>query len=303
MKKSLFLILALLLILSACGKPAGSETTAPETTMPETTVPETTAPETTAPETTVPPAAAEPTKDEILSAVRAWLGENCSFTIEGNFTQLGMYGFSQTITQTTGQDGSFFFATEFRQWDHTSDYEQIQLGEYFYRTESGSLICYARMDGGQIQRSVLGIGEALSLSQGKLQMVGPEALLPEWGQPCGELGQTESGNLLVKVALPLQTLLRENSFSAAFLSATLNMAWQPFDQETQVTIFCEAEVRPDTMQPVSIRYDLNALKPWVLSDGSISGEFALGTELLYLRYHFDYAMDESVKAPEGWELA
>ena len=293
MKKSLFLILALLLILSACGKPAGSETTAPETTMPETTVPE----------TTVPPAAAELTKDEILSAVREWLGENCSFTIEGNFTQLGMYGFSQTITQTTGQDGSFFFATEFRQWDHTSDYEQIQLGEYFYRMESGSLICYARMDGGQIQRSVLGIGEALSLSQGKLQMVGPEALLPKWGQPCGELGQTESGNLLVKVALPLQTLLRENSFPAAFLSNTLNMAWQPFDQETEVMIFCEAEVHPDTLQPVSIRYDLNALKPWVLSDGSISGEFALGMELLYLRYHFDYAMDESVKAPEGWELA
>ena len=69
MKRMLALILAVSLLLCACGsKPA--ETTAPPTTVPETTVPVTTAPpETTVPptteapaETTVPPTTAAPTE-------------------------------------------------------------------------------------------------------------------------------------------------------------------------------------------------------------------------------------------------
>lgn len=53
MKRTLALILCLLL-LTGCGKPAAAETTQPETTVPETTQPETTLPPETEAETEAP---------------------------------------------------------------------------------------------------------------------------------------------------------------------------------------------------------------------------------------------------------
>jgi len=93
MKKLLSLILALMLLLSACGG-APAETTEPETTEPETTVPATTVPETTEPETTEPPVVYfNPLNGEILQ--EPYTGRVFAVTINNVAPALPFQGVSQ----------------------------------------------------------------------------------------------------------------------------------------------------------------------------------------------------------------
>jgi hypothetical protein len=210
--------------------------------------------------------------------------------------ELAVCGISQQINQTSAEDGSWSFFLQRKVWDHTLDYEQQTLAEYYYRYEDTKLVCYSKIDDGQPQRMELSDRERKELEKSKGDMVGVPGLLPDYLQDMS-VSQTEDAAVFTFL-LPVEDVLAETTILSVYIHNAMTLSYRDSLPENLMVV-CTLEADPQTFQPRSLSYDFSQLKPYVLSEGTLSGEYALNTDFMKLVYTFDYDLPETTTIPKS----
>lgn len=277
-------IVLCLMVLAGCAAPALSttESIASTETLPPATTPDTTAAQT------------EPEKDD-LSLLREALQKECSFSVRYQYMHLGFNGISQEINQEHALDGSFHFISSTKLWDHTQEYESIDQAEYYYHYEDDVMVCYVRANGAEPNRMTLTQPQEQELAASKNMLVGPDGLLPGYLEDFRQESDTT-----YSFRLPLSRVIKDGTLLTAFVSNAFALYGSEFDPESGIYIGCTMEVEKDTGNPLSFTYDFTELKPYVLSDGALSGEYALNMELMYMVFTLDYALADTIQVPESF---
>ena len=235
-----------------------------------------------------------------LTRIRQSLSQGCSFQSDELYRNLASFGFSRTILQESAKDGSFRFLTESHQWDYGSEFDEQTVAEFYYQYENGILVCYRKQDGQEAVRIPMTKSEEAELAAGREQILGQANLLPEYLTEFTDLGaEEESGRHEFSFRLPLSEVLADDALLSSFVSNACAMSGytaRPGD-DLHITAFLSTD---DAMRPTTLKYDLTELKPYVLSEGALSGEFALDTDLMYMTFEFDYDLAESISVPEGF---
>ena len=228
--------------------------------------------------------------------LQQWLSKDSSFTVSCQYMNLAVNGMSQKITQTQAADGSWSFKTQRKVWDHTSDYEDEEASEFYYRYEDSRLVCYSSIDGSTPQRAQLSDRDIAAMDADKALMVGVPGLLPKYMQ---ELTITQTNEAATfSFRLPVEKVLADNTYLSAFVSNVFTLSGSAYKPEYNATILCTFETEPQTFQPRSLYYDFSQIKPYVLSEGALSGETALDSDFLTMTYTFDYALPATTQIPD-----
>ena len=236
---------------------------------------------------------------KIRSELEAWLSKECSFSMSMEYRNLVFDGYSHEIRQENAVDGGFHFVSLFKQWDRLSNYEYEEKAEYYYQFEDGDLVCYMKMNDQNPSRGVLSKEDTRMLLADKQRVVGIEVLLPEYMENFEYAESTEQENQTIcSFALPLKRILEEPSMMANLVYNAMSMSGEDAVAKKNVSVLAELIVETDTLKPLSLTYDFDELKPYLFSDGALSGEFAFDIDLMSMTYEFDYQLHERIHVPE-----
>ena len=282
--KRLFLFFLCAMLLTGCANSAApsAESTAVSTILPPETLPATTA------------APTQPEKDD-LSLLREKLKEVFSFTISYQYMHLAYNGISQEITEKHAQDGSFRFISTTRVWDHTQSYESTDQAEYYYRYEDGIMVCYVCANGAEPQRMTLTKAQEQEIAASKDILVGPDGLLPQYLVDFRQESETA-----YSFRLPLDKVVADGTMLSKLVYYAFAMYGSEYDPDWNLFVGVTVEVDPKTMTPASFTFDFSEVKPYVLSDGALSGEYALETDLMYMVFTLDYSLEETISVPDSF---
>ena len=233
-------------------------------------------------------------KNVALNNFKTELKNDLSFQITYNYMNLAVNGFSQTLEQSAAKDGSFSFINTFHQWDHTAEFDKTEKLEYFYCYEDGDFVCYMKNDGGETSREVLSSDFITALETEKNRIVGFDALFPSYL----EKFSAKSSKGEYTFSLPLEKIVNDNSYLAAYLEQVFNLSQVEYNPEWDVNIICTCITAKDSYKPIKISYNFDELKPYVLSSGALSGETAFDTEFMELTYELNYDLPQSMEKPD-----
>ena len=298
-RKIAFLLIALCL-LCGCSTPAqdSSPSTAPtQPTEPSITTQPTELTTQTTEATTQPTDAATQENTESLEILRAALADVTYFDSKYLYMELLSYGFEQHSVQNIAKDGSFHFLNETRQWNHSSDREQTQNVEYYYRYEDGDLHFYSRIDAGELQHGVLTQQNIDEMNATKELIIGSSSIFPAYLEDFTE-DVDEQGQLCFRYRLPTQRVLEDQTIASSFLNSAVYCAQLEASKLADTCIHCTVWVDSQTMQPTRLYQDYAELKPYLLSNGALSGEYALSTDLLYLEIALGYDAPDTTDIPD-----
>ena len=237
---------------------------------------------------------ATPSQDP-LTAVKQWLEKDCSFDLSYQYMNLLINGVSQQIVQTFAADGSWSFISQQKVWDHTSNYESERNGEYYYRYEDSQFICYCSFDGNAPERFVLTDRDIAEIEADRPYVSGVPALLPDYMQ---DFSVTEAnGAAVFTFQLPVEKVLEDNTMLSKFVTSVFSLSGAEYKPEYNAKILCTFESDPQTFQPKALSYDFSQIKPYVLSSGAQSGEYALDADFVTMTYTFDYALPDTTEIP------
>lgn len=245
-------------------------------------------------------AIAETETPDTLTQIRQSLSQEFSYVVDEMYMNLASDGFSQTVCQDSSVDGSFHFQMDFHQWNHFSDYDVSDIKDFYYQYEDNSMACYAKFNDDTPTRMLMTEDEETDLYATKDQIVGAQALLPDYLTDFADAGnQTETGLHCFTYRLALSDILSDRTLLSSYISnvcASYGYTYRPSDDLSVTVTLCT----DDSMRPISITHDFSELKPYVLSDGALSGETAFETDLMYLTYTFNYNLPQSVSVPESF---
>ena len=278
-----------MIFLSSCGD---APTDTPSVSVQETIQPSSAAQ--TVPPTTVPETTAG--KLDPLVTLRQWLEKDCSFTVAAQYTNLAISGFTQDISQIQAADGGWYFRSEVHIWAHSNNYEHQEVGEYYYRFEDERLVCYQRIADNPPQRAVLSLADEQSIAVGRSQMVGAQGLLPYYVMDFAV--ELEGETAVCTYALPVDYLMYETSMLSSFLGNVFSLCGLQSIPAPELYIVCTIVADAETLQPQTLTVDFSQLKPYVLSTGAQSGEYALETDFLTMQYTFCYQLENMIIVPE-----
>ncbi len=243
-----------------------------------------------------------PELEEILESVRHWLTEPCSFCVGTHYNYFPLYGVDQEMRQVYGRDGSFNFRFTVRQWNNSTNSDNTTRDYYHYRYEGSDYVCYYQ---NEQARMLLSADDMKSMERDKLRIVGPDALVPQELSNLREEGvDPETGCCILHWEAPLSALSRTGSYFSVFVDNAANWSDASLDGKDPILDFTLL-VEPETLQPKELTVDFTELKPLLFSDGALSGEFAVNTDLLSAEIRFDYELAASVEPEfslETWEL-
>ena len=239
---------------------------------------------------------------EPLDVIRERLSEDCSVRIASEYVNLGVNGFSQETAQEFGKDGTFHFTNDRHQWDHTQDFDSTDSRQYFYRYEDDSLICYLKENDKEIQRIVMSAEKEEGLWASRNILIGAEGLLPYYMENFVDQGE-HSGTGLREFTfqIPVKQEIQRESLLSTFLQTAFELYGSEYDPETNLYVSCLLEVEKDTLHPVRLTYDFSEIKPYVLSEGALSGEDDLETNLMTLTYEFNYEIPKTIPVPDTFK--
>lgn len=271
-KRILSVLLALLWVISlwGCGQTAPRETDPPVTT-------------------TAPP-------PEPLEVVKGWLEETFSFHLSWMYMDLAYYGNSQETDMLYATDGSFRMITQRKSWNHLSGAESEEVAEFYYQYEGDDLVCYMRINDPQFSRGVMSDADLEAMDRDRPRMTGALAIAPDFLQDL-ELTETADGATFT-YRLPLEEVLDSGSILGISLQNAFNQSGKQYDPSTKLSVGCTLETDPETYRPRSLTFDFTEVKPYVLSSGALSGEYALQTDFLTMSYDFNYDLEDTVPIPE-----
>jgi hypothetical protein len=210
---------------------------------------------------------------------------------------LAINGLSQETTQVFAADGCWSFQNQRKIWDHTANYESEENVEFYYRYEDSQLICYSIVNGNAPQRAVVTENGRKEMDDSKAYMIGVPGLLPDYLQDLS-VTQTDDAAILT-YTLPVEKVLADSTLLAVYIQNVFALSNYEYEPEGQLLIGCTFETDPETFQPKSLSFDFSQLKPYVLSNGAQSGEFALGADFMTMVYTFDYNLPSTIAIPEN----
>lgn len=229
-----------------------------------------------------------------LEKIEEQLDSDMSFAVSYEYMHLAINGYSLETKQSYSRDGSFYFNVNTRQWDHRYSFEKKQNVEWYYRYEGEDFICYMKSDDGAVSRSVVSEDVKKAMASDKANIVGFDALFPSYLEDFTEVTAGEEYSF----RMPLNEIVQDDAFLSGFLKGVYTLHESEHDPSLDLQIYCTCTVEKDTFRPLKITYDFSELKPYVLSDGALSGEGALDMDLLYMHYEFNYDLPESIEIPE-----
>ena len=237
-----------------------------------------------------------PSQDPLV-ILKQWLEKDCSFTLSSLYMNLAINGLSQETTQVFAADGCWSFQNQRKIWDHTANYESEENAEFYYRYEDSQLICYSIINGNVQQRAVLNKADQKAMNDSKAYMIGVPGLLPDYLQ---DLSVTQTDDAAVfTYTLPVERILADSTLLAAYTQSVFALSNYEYKPEDQLLIGCTFETDPETFQPKSLSFDFSQLKPYVLTNGAQSGEFALDADFMTMVYTFDYNLPSTIAIPEN----
>ena len=228
-----------------------------------------------------------------LDRMKSQLENDFSFQISYNYTNLAFNGMSQQMQQQYGNDGSFYFSIERKQWDHRTDYDFSENVEYYYRYENNVMVCYMRTNDQEVQRSEISEEVENAMRADKYRIVGADTLFPAYLENFSEKIEGEEYTF----TLPLDKVLEDDIYLSSFLSNVFTLCGKEYDPSLNLNILCTCITETDQLRPQKIVYDFSQIKPYVLSEGALSGEWALDTDFMYLYYEFDFVLQETIVIP------
>ena len=238
---------------------------------------------------------------EEVDRIRAWLKEDMSYRVNARFMNLAINGMEHEIVQETGRDGSFHFVSRFKMWNHQADWEDEEKAEYYYRYEGDELACYMRIDDGELSRGAFAAEEAESFLEMRDLMAGQQALLPYGVEDFARSDlPAPEGQTAYTYGIPLSRIRSGGTMIASFLDNAFALAGKEMASEEGVSVQCTMLVDEESLQPVSVSFTFDELKPRLLSAGALSGEYALDVDLMTLEYEFDYRIPDQIEIPEAF---
>lgn len=244
-------------------------------------------------------ACADHNTQQIRDELEEWFSKECSFSIFMEYRNLVFDGYSQEIRQENGSDGGFHFVSLFKHWDRLSNYEFEEKAEYYYQFENGNLVCYMMRNDQNPSRGVLSTEDTKMLLEDKQRVVGVEVLLPEYLESFEfKKSQEDETRTLCTFLLPLKYVLEDAGAIASHINTAMSMSGKDDVADQDVSIHAELIVESDTLKPLSLTLSFDELKPYLFSDGALSGEFAFGMNLMSMTYEFDYQLLEKIHVPE-----
>ncbi len=236
---------------------------------------------------------------DVPSILREALTEITSFSMQERIMELISAGFERECTQTMAADGSFHFTADSRQWNYNYDQDSTQQVEYYYQYEDGVMTCYYRIDGGQLMKNTLTKQMEAEIEASFQMIAGPDTLIPMYLENFQYAGiDEESGLFMFTFDLPISEIERASDKNADFLSIVISFSGvESTDEFSDLAVKCTLWVEPEDMRPVHLRQSYEELKPYILTNGTISGEYALEFEAIYLDYVLGYDVIEKIEIP------
>lgn len=236
---------------------------------------------------------------QMRASLEKWLAEECSFSLEMEYRNFVFDGYLHEIHQETASDGSFHFVSVFKQWDRPAFYEYEERAEYYYRFEDGDMVCYMKINDQEPSRGVLSSEETQMLWADKQRLIATDVLLPKYTENFELKKSQEDEKLTIgSFSLPLKRILEEQGMMANLIYNAMAMSGKDAVADQEVFILAELIVETDTFKPLSLTFSFDELKPYLFSEGALSGEFALGMNLMSMTYQFDYHLPDEIAVPD-----
>jgi len=229
-----------------------------------------------------------------IDSIKSALENDFSFTISYEYTNFPIYGISQHVEQLYGADDSFRFYCESRQWDYRNGYEFEENAEYYYQYEDDVFVCYMTVNGGEVIRTEIPQDGLQSMFENKWRMVGSDALLPAYFEAFTEEVKGE----LYTFKLPVGKVLEGDSYLSVFTNNMFKLSGNEYDSSLELNILCSCKVEKGSYRPIEISYDFTEIKPYVLTSGAMSGEYALDANFVSMIYEFDYDLPQTISVPD-----
>ncbi len=207
------------------------------------------------------------------------------------------FGFSRDIEQTSYKDGSFSYFITDRQWNHGTEYDETIKREFYYQYEDGSLICYMKEPDGKISHGEVEQEVLDSMNRDKAKIISTDAIIPTYAEGFTEVVEGTQYTF----SMPVKDIIKDDNMLSSFISSIFTASGFEYNDTLGLDIICtiDAYTSDDgTVYPTKVSYDFDQIKPFVLSKGAMSGEYALDVNLITMTYEFDYNMDETVEIPE-----
>ena len=245
------------------------------------------------------PQQSEKTERELLDAAAEWLEKDFSFTMDYQYMNLAINGMRQRSEQIFGQDGSWSMVTERESWDHRTDYRQKEASEFYYRYEDSQLVCYYSIAGEEPQRDVITDSGKKEMEDSKALLVGVSALMPDYLE--GLYVTQPTGNDAVTILaywLPVDQVMADRTMLSAFVNNAFAMSGNTYPSDAKAGILVLFEMDAQTYCPIAVSYMFHEVKPYVLSSGALSGEYALNADFMIMSYTFDFNIPDTIEVPE-----
>ena len=125
------------------------------------------------------------------------------------------------------------------------------------------------------------------------RIVGVDALFPHYLEEFSEKIEGEEYTF----TLSLDKVLEDDTYLSAYLNNVFALCGKEYDPSLNLKILCTCITEKDQLRPQKIVYDFSQIKPYVLSEGALSGEWALDADFMYLYYEFDFDLQETIVIP------
>ncbi len=292
----LLALLCLTALLGGCAAPSVATRAAKATTQPVGV--------TTFSDPATEPVTEPSIEPDTLNVLRESLSEVHTVSIDLLYMQLADNGFSQSIRQETALDGSFHFITTKRIWDHRTGQDTQTVAEFYYLNEAGQFVCYQKIDGGATDRAVLSSADKIALGVSAEQFAGARAFFPSYLEQFSDSGiSEETGQQCYTFRLPVEKVLADSEglLLRNYLASALSLGNTAQDADLSgVAVLCTVYTSAQTGRIERLSMDFSELKPFVLSNGAQSGEFALDMESMSLEYLLGYETAETTELPEAF---
>ncbi|MBE6944394.1 MAG: hypothetical protein E7453_09135 [Ruminococcaceae bacterium] len=230
-----------------------------------------------------------------IEKLQDWLEKDCSFNMSYQYNLFPFLGTSQNTVQTFGTDGSWSFINDRKDWNRRSDYEATEHAEHYYRYEDKVLVCYNRFNNDPPKRIEITKSMAAEMDKSMRYLVGIPAILPTYME---ELSVAHSGDSTTfSFSLPVRKVLDDQTLLSSFVYKAFSLSGNEYKDEWNLKILCTVEAEGETVCPQTVTYDFSQLKPYIMTNGAQSAEYALDTDFMTMTYSFDYVLSSPIEIP------
>lgn len=242
-------------------------------------------------------------QDEVLQLLRKQMDVPHSYVIEQVYNDYLYYEYSQTTTQEMALDGSWYYKVE-RSYEYPlQDYSSNSTVEFYYVYEDDKLVCYLKDQDGKISSQVIDDSLLEQIKKDGEVIDSGYTMYPQYLTDFQHIGTDEETGLeCYTFNLSVENILKETSLASQLIELSMESYKTTYKDIYDLNVQCTVLADPITMQTISYKMDFEELKPYVLSDGAISAEYALPfLELFYVKYTFDYQLEETTVLPDKYK--